>query len=142
MKTTSPSEVWLYQLPKIIRLCHVTDKNYLPAIWWDLNTCKRDMRHFYLKAEVEATIAQFHLTTPEVLHLLLLKLMGLELTQNIGGPPMSGLYMFHFTFLSDYDSPVALSCNTFHEGASTHPIHARHLRVLPRQWLTPDQRMG
>ena len=81
------------------------------------------MRHFYLKAEVEATSAQFHLATPEVLHLLIMQVIVMDLTQNTGGSPMSGISMFYFTFLSYYNSSVACSWDTLLDGASTHSIH-------------------
>ena len=81
------------------------------------------MRRFYLEANVEATSAQFHLTTPEVLHLILLQVMGLDHNHNIGGYPMSSLSMVHLTPLSNYDSSVARVWDTLLEGDSTPSMH-------------------
>ena len=59
--------------------------------------------------------------------MLPLQVMYLDLIQNNGGSPMSGLSMFHFSLLFDSDSSAAHAANrawdTLLEGSSNPSMH-------------------
>ena len=69
------------------------------------------MRRYRLKSEVEANIAQFHLSTPDISHLLLLWVMDIDLPQNTCKYPMSRLSILIFAPISYSDSSAARSAD-------------------------------
>ena len=133
--TASPAAVWHHWLPKLLYVCHIIYKTALSTIWWVLPDRRRATCRFHLKADVEVTSTQLHLSTPEISHLLFLRVMDLDLPQNTGGSTMYRLSVLHFAPLSCYNYSAARAItyawDTLLEGPSTSSM--RHTSELFRK---------
>ena len=76
-------------------------KSALPKIWWDLDACERTYHRFCLESEAEQVISNLGISTPEIFHILLLKVMCLDLLQNLYCYPMISLSALKFATLYD-----------------------------------------
>eukprot|EP00957_Ditylum_brightwellii_P074827 5686783-Ditylum_brightwellii.AAC.1 len=106
-----PEDMWGAKLPMLLHMCHISPRDDLPKLWWDLAAVSTKQQHKILESAFYAEVWALKVDPLHVSHALLTILVSLQFySRNMDSMPSSfSLWHMPHMPLSEMDMATMLA---------------------------------